>query len=1161
MKKMKRKIRRGFALFLVLVLCLGTFQMTAFAEESTGSEDSGSQTQTETTGGGTAENPTVTVREQTTTTNEDGSTTVSNGSDKSGTTETENEDGSTTTTVVTGSDTTDVTTSADESEVTTENKSETTTTETTTSTDAQGGVTTETTTTEEGSENSTTVTTEIKENESASQDPTAPEAPTDNGEEADVVGEPTTSEEVPVTKPEEDNDISTDSELTSSWLGNGITVTLTPANKTGTVKVEADATATINAIINAAKPEDAEECTDEDGKKGWSVTTTETDEDGNVITTETVTIPDLTYDEETGEVTGYTLTSTATTTYPTVNLETGEPVMGAVKTVTENVKDVDNITTVYSFEAADEPEAVNGVEADEDGIKTVVTENNGTTTTIKVTPLYSEEYYILNEDGTTYSEASEGTDGAVQIVVGYKTDTKTTDAEDNIISESSVSQMGTVTEIVTTPYVTTNSAEWTFVTQHYKQDVTTAVTKTGWQLVEVDAPDGKTYQVWAQMSDVSEGTTTVSDLAGLVINSALLPDAGKTNTDTDIYNRYVAANVGTIYELTGGNYNVRDGAGTNGTNVLYTMEQGTKFVVYETTRIGTTLWGRIGAKQWICLTDANNTYESGSKVAATGQFLYLGEHGLEGAVMVNGSERTDGSWQPHQFIIYDDEGTAHYVYCADFETSPVSGASYTKEVIDGKTVGQWSDNVEVNKDIAQHVQAIALNGYWGTENGTGSLDAVKQMMKEAIANREIEGITAEDVERLLTDGLALTATQAAIWSYATKGGTINTEDPFGNYNLNGNKISTDSAEYTTYVSVDAEKVALALYNYLRGLSVESYTVDEEDYIDADSIVSSSITVKELVYDNDGNPVLGKEDTDNTNTNYVYNTDVSFVLNMEPSKLNGDLLVTIKKEDGTEIGTYRLADAAIDGGEGNFTRSSTDNQTTYTIKDIQLDEHVKITLSLTGTQLIDKSAYLITAVDASGTPNASLSQTFVGVEDQTRNVNVSFDLTFNVREPQVKLVGESTTTSSTTTTEYQKEQTATGTWTTQKDEVVMTVTSEMSYVNTSNTKNYTPGNGGGNGGGTTPDPTPDPDDDDGGDEETTDIPDPGVALTNISATEVPLADLPDMEVPLADIPDEDVPLATIPRTGDYSTLWMIIMLLSGLGLAGIMLTEKREKDEA
>ncbi len=80
-----------------------------------------------------------------------------------------------------------------------------------------------------------------------------------------------------------------------------------------------------------------------------------------------------------------------------------------------------------------------------------------------------------------------------------------------------------------------------------------------------------------------------------------------------------------------------------------------------------------------------------------------------------------------------------------------------------------------------------------------------------------------------------------------------------------------------------------------------------------------------------------------------------------------------------------------------------------------------------------------------------------------------------------------------------------------------------------------------------------------------ITDPDVPLADVPQEETPEEVIvPDEDVPLAEtpedlteIPDEDVPLADVPKTGDSSSIWRTLTLISGMGLALLALGKKRE----
>ena len=76
-------------------------------------------------------------------------------------------------------------------------------------------------------------------------------------------------------------------------------------------------------------------------------------------------------------------------------------------------------------------------------------------------------------------------------------------------------------------------------------------------------------------------------------------------------------------------------------------------------------------------------------------------------------------------------------------------------------------------------------------------------------------------------------------------------------------------------------------------------------------------------------------------------------------------------------------------------------------------------------------------------------------------------------------------------------------------------------------------------------------------QTLELPDVDVPMAEMSEE---VADIPDDEVPLAELPDEEVPLADVPETGDKSMAWLLAAIAAGLGLAGMMVTGRKRKDE-
>ena len=55
-------------------------------------------------------------------------------------------------------------------------------------------------------------------------------------------------------------------------------------------------------------------------------------------------------------------------------------------------------------------------------------------------------------------------------------------------------------------------------------------------------------------------------------------------------------------------------------------------------------------------------------------FQWLGTYGIESMIRVKAGDVD--TWQPHQFILEGKNNEKYYVYCADFEVNPKTGANY-----------------------------------------------------------------------------------------------------------------------------------------------------------------------------------------------------------------------------------------------------------------------------------------------------------------------------------------------------------------------------------------------------------------------------------------------------------------------------------------------------
>lgn len=321
-----------------------------------------------------------------------------------------------------------------------------------------------------------------------------------------------------------------------------------------------------------------------------------------------------------------------------------------------------------------------------------------------------------------------------------------------------------------------------------------------------------------------------------------------------------------------------------------------------------------------------------------------------------------------QFTLSDKNANIVTTYCVDQKTSAEKGYSYK--------ITNIEDATYYTNNEAAMIRTIANNGYWGTKEGFGSLQAVKDMMKAS-------GQFSESEVAAITDGMAMTATQYAIWTFSN----IMDEKVFtsayytyrnskGNYTINDKNYPADE-----------ESVALIfkLYYYLVNLE----PTETEENKDTQSVVindknflkNASIRIIGKAEENSNN-----QDTDRDNDVYV--TDISFTLAVNPSTENGDnLVMKLLDGDNNIIAKGRVA-GDLQAGEQLLIP---DQYGKYTFLNISITEESvqKIKFELEGVQNLDKMPYLFTSEIKDG----ETSQTMVGIAEGHRNVGVVMTLEF------------------------------------------------------------------------------------------------------------------------------------------------------------------------
>lgn len=329
---------------------------------------------------------------------------------------------------------------------------------------------------------------------------------------------------------------------------------------------------------------------------------------------------------------------------------------------------------------------------------------------------------------------------------------------------------------------------------------------------------------------------------------------------------------------------------------------------------------------------------------------------------LNGDKAFTAIWAgPQQFVLVDAEGNVVTTYCADFTTPTQDYFGYNMENLEEADY--------YSEEEAAMIRSVAFNGYWGEAEGEGSLSDMRQKLLDS-------GKFTEEELALLTDGVALTATQMAVWTFSN--------------HMTG--IEFINSHYSKWgpgnVPEDKESqvhLLFKIYDHLVNLDpTETEGTTADTVIGADTFVDElNVTVIDMAKEHENN-----QDNDSTNDAYV--TKVSFSLVVAPSGSDEDDLVAyLLGPDGVTI----LAQGRIagDGPEEEFL--PVDEHGNYYFENITMIEgEQSFQLNLSGVQHLERGVYLYTSqIDADDTS----SQTMVGVASGDRGVDVTMNVTFDL----------------------------------------------------------------------------------------------------------------------------------------------------------------------
>lgn len=390
--------------------------------------------------------------------------------------------------------------------------------------------------------------------------------------------------------------------------------------------------------------------------------------------------------------------------------------------------------------------------------------------------------------------------------------------------------------------------------------------------------------------------------------------------------------------------------------------------------------------------DGNDLYGRTNKIGGDSSsnlpYQWKGEYGLESSYRVNGGEYN--AWQAHQFVLEDGNRNKYYTYCADFQTDAESGWRYAMENVED---AKYYDGV-----AAKHIRAIAYEGYWGTRSGIGSLENLKKILREK--GEAVHGLSEPEIAAL-TDGQALTATQAAIWK-------------FGNCDPD-NRVDDDAISVIKYLggssftlaSDPAKSTIQKLYNYLiaqtKDPTPRTTLLDEKTIQGAKAKVASK------------------------NTDGTYNVSLDFVLAVTPDARNEDLVINVYQGD-KKIGTKMLSDP-----------TGTSTNGTYTIDGLKLSNNANVELRLEGTHQLETGVYLYSSEVRSENGEKKTAQTFVGIASGTQEVDLRVLVDLAITDPVAKIIRSGSEQEQLVTTTQDRTCTETKTLTRYSNDVQITTT--------------------------------------------------------------------------------------------------------------------------
>ena len=336
----------------------------------------------------------------------------------------------------------------------------------------------------------------------------------------------------------------------------------------------------------------------------------------------------------------------------------------------------------------------------------------------------------------------------------------------------------------------------------------------------------------------------------------------------------------------------------------------------------------------------------------------------------NGNIIAEQSFASNMHIMADSDGNVAIMYklTPDLAVAMVNYQEVPVESIYGK-------------EIAETVKNIAERGYWGTDEGLGSVSQMKEDMKSSIKGDDENGYTfggvtfvsreeAEAVIDSVSDGDAQVATQAALWA----------QHP----DLNAQFRVSDQEQMA--------KLNM-LYNYL----VTPVDTQQEVIQTTDETETKTETVVEdvtlIVYDKDEDAESNK---DPDNDNDVYKTDLSIKM--------------VVSNDGT----LKVYNSTGDLLASTDISNSNGESTTVEFKDIKLQENEKVDIKLEHVEKMNVGVYVCSPTGSEAERLESYYgegclASMIGIKQEVVTKTTSYSFEFDVDENDKTIVKKSSRT--------------------------------------------------------------------------------------------------------------------------------------------------------